>query len=108
MANTPIVPSEIEAEVALLGCIFLDPELIFQVSDIVSRDDFYDSKNKILYRVMLDLSKEGKAIDATTVIGRLNMLGLIEQSGGTEYLVQIASSGYSTANVETYIDLILS
>lgn len=108
MANTPKVPSEIEAEAALLGCIFLDPELIFQVSDIVSADDFYDSKNKILYRVMLDLSREGKAIDATTVIGRLNMLGLIDQSGGTEHLVQIANSGYSTVNVETYIDLILN
>ncbi len=108
MLNTPTVPSEIEAEVALLGCIFLDPNLILQISDIVTADDYYDPKNKILYRIMLDLSKEGKAIDATTVIGRLNMLGLIEQSGGTEYLVRIANSGYSTANVETYIDLILN
>lgn len=108
MINAPVVPSEVDAEIALLGCIFLDQNLIFQVSDLMSPDDFYDNKNRVLYRAMVDLSKENKAIDATTVIARLTKINLFDQAGGFDYITKIANVGYSTANVETYIDLILN
>ena len=108
MINTPVIPCEVDAEIALLGCIFLDQNLIFQVSDLMSPDDFYDNKNKILYRSMFDLSRENKAIDVTTVVARLTKINLFDQAGGFDYITKIANQGYSTANVDTYIDLILN
>lgn len=108
MNNNLVVPSEIDAETALLGCIFLDQNLIFETQDLLSQDDFYDNKNKIIYKIMLELTKEGKAIDATTVLAKLTVHNLLDQIGGIEYLSTIANQSYSTANVDSYIDLILN
>ena len=104
--NTPMIPCEVEAEMALLGCIFLDESIIFQVSDLLEFDDFYDAKNKYIYRTMVNLSKTGKSIDVTTVVSSLQSLNLLEQCGGVEYLAKIAEIEYSTSSVDTYVELI--
>lgn len=104
--NTPMVPCEIEAEIALIGCIFLDENIIYQVVDLLAPEDFYDSKNRLIYKTMLQLSKTGKSIDATTVLSTLSSSNLLEQCGGIEYISKIADYEYSTANVDSYVDLI--
>ena len=104
--NAPMVPCEIEAEIALIGCVFLDENIIYQVSDLLAVEDFYDSKNRLIYKTMLQLSKSGKNIDATTVLSTLSSSNLLEQCGGIEYISKIADYGYSTANVESYVELI--
>lgn len=68
MQQVPSVPCNVEAEIALIGCILLDENLILELSDLLLPDDFYDAKNRLIYRTMLNLSKEGKSIDVTTVV----------------------------------------
>ena len=41
------VPCELDAEVALIGAILIDENLIIQVADLLSADAFYDQRNKI-------------------------------------------------------------
>ena len=100
------VPAEIESEIAIIGCIFLDPEVIYQVADVLTPDDFYETKNRLIYRTMLDINKQGRAIDATTVIADLTLKSVLDQAGGVDYIASIADYSYSTANIESYIDLI--
>lgn len=102
----PSIPRNVEAEIALIGCIFIDESLMVELSDRLLPDDFYDAKNKLIYRTMLNLSKEGKNIDVTTVVTTLQSNHLLEQCGGMEYISSIADSSYSTLNYETYCDLI--
>lgn len=100
------IPCNVEAEIALIGCIFIDENLILEVSDILVPDDFYDVKNRLLFRTMNNLAKEGKHIDVTTVISALQTNNLLDQCGGLEYISSIADYSYSTLNVESYCDLI--
>ena len=51
------IPCELEAELALIGSILLDENLIIQVSDLLTPDAFYDQRNKIIYQTMLTISK---------------------------------------------------
>lgn len=104
--NAPTIPCEIEAEIALIGCIFLDENIIYQVIDLLTPDDFYDSKNKLIYKSMISINRSGKSIDPTTVLSMLVANDLLEQCGGIEYISKIADYGYSTANIDTYIELI--
>ena len=104
--NTPTIPCEIEAEIALIGCIFLDENVIYEVSDLLVPDDFYDQKNKLIYRTMLQLSKDGKSIDAATVLSTLSANNILDQCGGVDYISKIADYGYSTSNVDSYVELI--
>ena len=106
--NELVVPSEMESEIALIGCIFLDESILYQVADMLDIDDFYFQKNKLIYKAMLDLSKFGQNIDVTTVVSKLTKDNLLEQCGGLEYISSIADYSYSTANFETYVELILN
>ncbi|MBQ3253487.1 MAG: replicative DNA helicase [Acholeplasmatales bacterium] len=106
--NTPKIPCEIEAEIAIIGCIFLDQSVIDQVQDTLTPDQFYDKKNKLIFSSMLQLAKNGKGIDATTVIAQLTTNNLLDQSGGIEYISELIDHSYSTANVESYVELIES
>ena len=99
-------PCNIEAEIALIGCVLIDENLIIELTDILLPDDFYDSKNRLIYRAMLNLSKEGKNIDITTLVSALEAGHLLEQCGGMEYLSSIADRSYSTLNFESYCDLV--
>ncbi|MDE7263218.1 MAG: replicative DNA helicase [Anaeroplasmataceae bacterium] len=102
----PSVPCNVEAEIALIGCILMDENLIVELSDLLIPDDFYDAKNRLIYRTMLNLSKEGKSIDVTTVVSMLEGNHLLEQCGGIDYLSSIADRSYSTLNFESYCDLV--
>ena len=104
--NTPKVPYEETAELAIIGCIFLDQNIIYQLGDTLKADDFYDSKNRLIYKAMLQLSKEGRGIDPTTVIGLLTTNNTLDQCGGIEYISSVASSSYSTMNIDSYVDLV--
>ncbi|MDE5545932.1 MAG: replicative DNA helicase [Anaeroplasmataceae bacterium] len=106
MQQVPSVPANVEAEIALIGCILMDENLIIELSDILLPDDFYDAKNRLIYRTMLNLSKEGKSIDVTTVVSTLEANHLLDQCGGIEYLSSIADRSYSTLNFESYCDLV--
>ena len=60
MQQNLTVPCNVEAEIALLGCVLIDENLMVELSDLLLPDDFYDVKNRLIYRTMLNLSKEGK------------------------------------------------
>ena len=57
------IPHDSDAEKAVLGAIFIDPEAIADASAVVQPEDFYERANQIIYQAMLDLSDRGDAID---------------------------------------------
>ncbi len=104
-SNNVVVPRNREAEIALLGCILLDEQLITAVNDEISYSDFYDEKNKEIFKAMTNLSIKKQSIDVTTLWGELEKSGKISVVG-VEYLNQIASSIYTTSNLDDYINLV--
>ena len=100
------VPCELEAEGAILGCVFLDQNVIYQIADLLDPDDFYDSRNRFIYKAMIQLSKDGRGIDPTTVIAQLQVSNVLDQCGGIPYISALADLGYSTLNIESYVELV--
>ena len=80
--NELVIPSEMESEIALIGCVFLDESILYQVADMLDAEDFYFQKNKLIYKAMLDLLKKGQNIDVTTVVSKLTNDNILEQCGG--------------------------
>ncbi len=100
------LPQEVEAEIAILGSLFLDPNKMTVAMDLLDSDDFFDNRNKLIFKVMTSLASEGKAIDATTVVGRLSANGELELSGGLDYISSLAMYEYTSSHIETYIELV--
>lgn len=106
MQQKYVIPSNVDAEVATLGCILIDEALFVHVADMVMVEDFYDSKNKAIFKAMSTIYADNQHIDITSLLSYLEKENLLEQVGGYEYLANLANVGYSLANIDTYIDLI--
>ena len=59
MDNLKILPHDIQAEQAVLGSLFIDPDKITAVAEYVKAEDFYKPAHKTLFKVMLDLTSRG-------------------------------------------------
>ncbi|MGL4950139.1 MAG: replicative DNA helicase [Anaeroplasmataceae bacterium] len=102
MSNKTL-PLDDNAESSLLGCLILDETLFTLVNDQISPNDFYNTNNKLLYKTIVDLKKENKNIDVSTIISSLKATNSLEQVGGLNYINTIANLRYSVVNIDSYI-----
>lgn len=84
------MPSNPEAEVAVLGSIYLDSELYPEISDILSRDDFYDVRNRELWTILGECIRKGQC-DLVTIKAAMQEKGVYDKIGGIERVVEVAN-----------------
>ncbi len=101
-----VPPQSIDAEKALLGSIFLRPEVIFETVDIVSPASFYADKHARIFEAMLELLNKREPIDLIAVSEKLENKGYLDSLGGRQYLGEIAQSVPTAANARHYAEII--
>ncbi|QOS90238.1 replicative DNA helicase [Peribacillus sp. JNUCC41] len=99
--------TEMAAEQSVLGAVFLEPDVLDEVTFLEERD-FLIPKHKEIYKVMRFLEKRGKPVDIITVTEAYVKFGNIEKIGGVQYLSELAASCPTTANVKYYAEMIRS
>ncbi len=97
-----IPPHNIEAEQAVLGAVFLEPEALTTATELLMPEDFYRAAHQRIFSVMVDLSEKGEPIDLVTVTSELQDRKLLEEIGGVSYLSDLANSVPTAANIEYY------
>lgn len=100
------IPYSREAEIYLLGSIFLEERVTSEVVTRLIPEDFYDPANKNIVTAIFNLYREQKAIDVLTVMEELKRLNLFEVVGGEDYILEVANSVPTVANVEAFIEVI--
>ena len=101
-----VPPQNTEAEQCLLGSVLLGSHAFDKVAPILMPDDFYDPKHQLIYEIMKELSIDNSAVDSLTVIERLRSKGLLEQSGGVQYISSLADTVPTTAHAEDYAKIV--
>ncbi len=99
-------PQNIEAEQAVLGAIFLEPQALTLASEILVPEDFYRSSHQRIFTVMIKLNDLGKAVDLITVSEELAATKLLEDIGGVRFLSELAGSVPTAANIEYYAKIV--
>ncbi|MFA5420657.1 MAG: replicative DNA helicase [Patescibacteria group bacterium] len=99
-------PQNIEAEQSLLGCLLIDKEAIFRVTDIITSEDFYYNNHKIIFDSMIELFNNQEPIDIITLSNKLEEKKKIKDIGGRSYLAQLSNTVATTANIAYYAGLI--
>lgn len=99
-------PSDVDAEMAIIGSILLLPDVIDEISILVIPEDFYDEANAILFRVLRDMHEANKRIDAKLLTSSLKKAKLWESSGGTSYLAKCIESVASAAHAVHYAKIV--
>ena len=101
-----VLPHDLVAEQSVLGAVFISPDSIITLADVLTPDDFYKPANKIVFKTMLSLLEKGEPIDATTMVSALTNQGDILNIGGINYVVELVNSTPTSKNVEHYAKLV--
>ena len=95
-----------ELERAILGGLMLETERYDAVSEIIEFSDFEGQDHQNIFQSMGELVNSNKPLDPLTVSDRLDSKNLLTRAGGKNYLVDLASSTPSAANLEAYAGMI--
>ena len=101
-----IPPHNIDAEVATLGALLLDPEALSTVLRYLRADDFYRAAHRKVYQSILALFDRNEAIDLITLSDELNRIGELDACGGMARISQLTSAVPTSANVEYYARIV--
>lgn len=99
-------PYNIEAEEALLGSIFLKPDVISDVIDIISPSDFYKYNYELIFLEMLKIYNSGKIIDTLIIINSLENTNKLEKIGGEDIIYDLTEVVPTAANAISYAQII--
>jgi len=99
-------PFSLEAEQAVLGGLMLSPNAWDSVADRIVEADFFRRDHQLIFRAIGELAAKGQPRDAVTLGEWFQSNHLEEQVGGTRYVLEIAASTPSAANVVAYADIV--
>lgn len=100
-------PNNIDAEQAVLGSVFINQSVMKSLVDKLVGDDFFTYRHTVIFNAMVDLFKEGIPIDYTTLTGKLDTKGLLNDAGGIDYILGLTESVPSTANLSNYMNIVI-
>ena len=100
------MPYNRDAEMALLGCFLIDNDIVAELVEKLSEDDFYQESHKYIIRAMQKVFNDRKPVDLVTVSDQLDGEGSLEKAGGIVYLTELAQITPSAANYKSYYDIV--
>ncbi|WP_028769534.1 replicative DNA helicase [Silanimonas lenta] len=101
-----VPPHSIDAEQAVLGALMLDPQALEKVVGVLSHTDFYRRDHQLIFKAISELAEKNRPYDAVTLGEWFEAHALADQVGGTAYLVELAQTTPSAANVRAYADIV--
>ncbi len=100
------IPSDHEAERAVLGALILDHDAYFKVEDKLSSAAFDLPRHRILYEACADLAAKQQAATLITLRSYLAERGLLDQIGGVAFLSRIADAVPTAAHIEHHAQIL--
>ena len=101
-----VPPHSVEAEQAVLGGLMLAPEAFDRVNEALTEKDFYRRDHQLIYRAIRELSERDRPFDAVTLGEWFESQGKLEQVGDGAYLIELASTTPSAANISAYAEIV--
>ena len=101
-----IPPHNEEAERSVLGAVMLNKDVLSEVLEEVTADDFYNESHKEIFRAIWELYKDNTAVDMLTVCEELKKRKSLDMAGGRAYIATLTSEVPSTANAVEYAKIV--
>jgi replicative DNA helicase len=97
-----IPPNNIEAEMALLGSVLVDKEMMATVIDIVQPADFWAPLHETIFLALFALYERGQPLDKVALAEELKNQGMLDKIGGMAYLNSLMETVPTAASAEYY------
>ena len=99
-------PHSIEAEQAVLGGLLLDNLVWVRVADLITEDEFYQTRHRFIFRHICLLIDANKAADAVTVSESLSSTEELEAVGGLAYIALLVENTPTSENTKRYAEIV--
>jgi replicative DNA helicase len=90
----------------VLGGLMLETHRFDTVIQVITETDFQGKDHQIIFESMSELVNENKPLDPLTVSEKLDNSNNLNRVGGKNYLIELATSTPSAANLEAYAEII--
>ena len=100
------LPSNIEAEQALIGSILVNNDIIDEISNIVNHKNFYDPLHSKIYNLIENLHNKGMVANPITLKNSFENDAALSEVGGTEYLVKLTRFSSSVKQSIDYAKIV--
>ena len=100
------LPSNIEAEQALIGSILVNNDIIDEISSIVSANKFFDPAHRKIFEVIENLNNKGMIANPITLKNYFENNSGLEEVGGIDYLVKLTRFSSSVRQSIDYAKII--
>lgn len=104
--NNRVMPSSIEAEQTLIGCILNSTDRFIEADTILNSEDFYVDKHKKIYETIKKLCENSVSVDTVTVVDNLKKKGILEECGGITYLSNLETGAVNYSSIENYARIV--
>jgi replicative DNA helicase len=96
------LPHSREMEEAVLSAVLVDPDVYYDLAQILTVADFYIHRNGWVWEAFDRLAERREPVDILTVAGELERRGRLAEVGGASHLTGLVSQFTSSLNVTTY------
>jgi replicative DNA helicase len=103
-----VPPHNLEAERALLGAIFLKPDVMHDVAVTIHPESFYADKHAQIYQAIFEVFTKGDPIDILSISTKLKSNEQLERIGGASYISELAESVPAAGNALYYAEVVSS
>ncbi len=99
-------PHDLDAEASLLSAVFINNDVLMDITEILKPEDFYKGAHKKIFRAILDLASQEEPADLVTVAHALKQKDELESIGGAAYLAAISDAAPVAVNAVHYARII--
>ena len=99
-------PQNIEAEESIISAVLIDNNVLLDVIEILSPQDFYRTAHQKIYASIIDLFDKAEPVDLVTLANNLKGKGQLEEIGGASYLARLVDTVPLAVNAEYYARIV--
>lgn len=101
-----IPPQNLEAEMAVLGAMMVERDMIDVVAGLVQPIDFYAHVHETIATIIFALHAAGQPVDKISVAGVMRSQGRLDALGGLSYLSSLLDAVPTAASANYYATLV--
>lgn len=101
-----VLPHSVEAEQAVIGAMLMDADAITTASEIICKDDFYQTAYGVIFEAVTELYNAGTAVDLVTLQARLTEKDVPAEIASLEFVRDLVTAVPTSANVKYYAEIV--
>ncbi len=98
--------SAVEIEQAVLGLLISNHHLITNTIGYIKAEEFYDKRNKIIFRTLEELASTNITIEIAAIINNLKEKGKLKEIGSEAYIAMLIQNAALESNLTQFIKVI--